>query len=293
MLMLKYRHKNKSLRVKKGNKMKIKGLFLALMAILLFGGSSAFAKSSSLEKIYSDILASYKNMDFYNPELGYTKPEKIFVGEENIDVKKIQFKDFSDSDKNKVILSKRLIFRKYVPDERLNKDDNAATNGEFNWRSDGIQVYHRISSLFYDSHDIFPDDNIVNVEAPTFNDDSYGIDINNHIVRPRMVITDTKGAKLYLELQIELLPESQRPKENTVNNNNATSSNVRVINNISDNDKQGNTIDNKNSNNPSSMILSPNTGLYPANTNIIIISFLGIASLVGLFIKRQIAKIKI
>lgn len=81
--------------------------------------------------------------------------------------------------------------------------------------------------------------------------------------------------------------------ENTVNNNNATSSNVRVINNISDNDRQGNTIDNKNSNNPSSMILSPNTGLYPANTNIIIISFLGIASLVGLFIKRQIAKIKI
>lgn len=274
--------------------MKIKGLFLVLMAILLFGGSSAFAKSSSLEKIYSDILASYKNMDFYNPELGYTKPEKIFAGEENIDVKKIQFKDFSDSDKNKVILSKRLIFRKYVPDERLNKDDNVATNGELNWRSDGIQVYHRLHSLFAeDNHDIFPDDNIVNVEAPSFNDDSYSIDINNHIFRPRMVITDTKGAKLYLELQIELLPESQRPKENTVNNNNIASSNVRVINNISNNDKQGNTIDNKNGNNSSSMILSPNTGLYPANTNIIIISFLGIISLVGLFIKRQIAKIKI
>lgn len=272
--------------------MKIKGLFLVLMAILLFGGSSAFAKSSSLEKIYSDILASYKNMDFYNPELGYTKPEKIFVGEENIDVKKIQFKDFSDSDKNKVILSKRLIFRKYVPDERLNKDDNAATNGELNWRSDWILLFHRLRSLFEDSHDIFPDDNIVNVEAPTFNDDSYGIDINNHIVRPRMVITDTKGAKLYLEIQIELLPESQRPKENTVNNNIA-SSNVRTINNISNNDKQVNTIDNKNGNSPSSIILSPNTGLYPANTNIIIISLLGIVSLVGLFIKRQIAKIKI
>ena len=73
--------------------------------------------------------------------------------------------------------------------------------------------------------------------------------------------------------------------ENIVNNNNSTSSNVRTINNISNNDKNGNS--------PSSMILSPNTGLYPANTNIIIISFLGIISLVGLFIKRQIAKIKI
>ena len=81
--------------------------------------------------------------------------------------------------------------------------------------------------------------------------------------------------------------------ENIVNNNNSTSSNVRTINNISNNDKQGNTIDNKNGNSPSSIILSPNTGLYPANTNIIIISFLGIISLVGLFIKRQIAKIKI
>ena len=81
--------------------------------------------------------------------------------------------------------------------------------------------------------------------------------------------------------------------ENIVNNNNSTSSNARTINNISNNDKQVNTIDNKNGNNPSSMILSPNTGLYPANTNIIIISFLGIVSLVGLFIKRQIAKIKI
>lgn len=80
--------------------------------------------------------------------------------------------------------------------------------------------------------------------------------------------------------------------ENIVNNN-STSSNVRTINNISNNDKQGNAIDNKNGNSPSSMILSPNTGLYPANTNIIIISFLGIISLVGLFIKRQIAKIKI
>lgn len=80
--------------------------------------------------------------------------------------------------------------------------------------------------------------------------------------------------------------------ENIVNNN-STSSNVCTINNISNNDKQGNAIDNKNGNSPSSMILSPNTGLYPANTNIIIISFLGIISLVGLFIKRQIAKIKI
>lgn len=73
--------------------------------------------------------------------------------------------------------------------------------------------------------------------------------------------------------------------ENIVNNNNSTSSNVRTINNISNNDKNGNS--------PSSMILSPNTGLYPANTNIIIISFLGITILVGLFIKRQITKIKI
>lgn len=81
--------------------------------------------------------------------------------------------------------------------------------------------------------------------------------------------------------------------ENIVNNNNSTSSNVRTINNISNNDKQGNTIDNKNGNSPSSMILSPNTGLYLANTNIIIISFLGITILVGLFIKRQITKIKI
>lgn len=46
--------------------MKIKGLFLVLMAILLFGGSNAFAKSSSLENIVNNNNSTSSNVRTIN-----------------------------------------------------------------------------------------------------------------------------------------------------------------------------------------------------------------------------------